>query len=96
MPSVPPAIIRIGNRTITRKEGAFSPITRLENHLLETRGPVMKANPFGDPRAKPKRVACDMIIEEIYDALIEAGASEEKARCRTGDDELRDTHFQNR
>ena len=29
----------------------------------------------------PRRVARDMIIEEIYDALIEAGASEEKARA---------------
>ena len=31
--------------------------------------------------AKPKWVACAMIIEEIYDALIEAGASEGKARA---------------
>ena len=29
----------------------------------------------------PRRVARDMIIEEIYDALIEAGASEGKARA---------------
>jgi len=38
-----------------------------------------------------------MLIEEIYDALIEAGTSEEKARAAArAYDELRDAHFQDR
>jgi hypothetical protein len=38
---------------------------------------------FGDPCANGGETARVMIIEEIYDALIEAGASEGKARAMT-------------
>jgi len=37
-----------------------------------------------------------MLIEEIYDALIEAGASEEKARAAARAMTNYETHFENR
>jgi len=44
--------------------------------------PIDTGDPVWRSRCKSRgRETCDMIIEEIHDALIEAGTSEEKARA---------------